>query len=224
MSSHASRPIALITGASSGIGRAVAQVLSPTHQLLIGGRDAGRVGEVVAECASAEPFVVDLNDENAMRAAVAGIQRLDLLIHSAGVIAYGPVHDATAREWRDVLGTNLIAPALLTAAALPALRTAGGTIVFVNSGAGLHAHPNWSVYAGSKHGLTALADALRGEEPELRVVSVHPGRAATPMQVELNQREGQAYRPERYLSPSAVAEAVLIALATPGQDSISINP
>lgn len=222
-----SRPVALITGASRGIGRAIAEVLSPTHHLLIGGRDTAAVAEVVAACESAEPFVVELTDPDALAAAVADIGRLDVLVHSAGVIAYGPVSDAATEEWAQVLAVNVIAPATLTRLLLPALRAASGLVVFINSGAGLTASPGWSVYAASKFALTALADSLRAEERGIRVTSVHPGRVATDMQAHLHELEGRDYDPSKYLQPAAVAQMVrtVVDLGTSGVvPSVRVTP
>jgi len=223
-----SRPVALVTGASSGIGRAIALALSSTHHILVGGRDAARVAETVALLESAEAFAVDLGDQAAVTAATAGIERLDVLVHSAGLVAYGTLADSSTQEWQQVLATNVIAPATLTRALLPALRAAHGLVIFINSGAGLTAHPGWGVYAASKFALTALADSLRGEEHgAIRVTSLHPGRVATPMQMHLNELEGRTYRPERYLDPDAVARAVRLAVDLPPEaslDSLRITP
>jgi NADP-dependent 3-hydroxy acid dehydrogenase YdfG len=208
-----SRPVALVTGASQGIGRAIAEALSPTHHLLVGGRNQARVADVVAELESAEPFLVDLNDESALTTAVAGIDRLDVLVHSAGVIAYGTLDQTTTQQWQQVLAVNVIAPATLTRALLPALRAAGGHVIFINSGAGLQANPGWGVYAASKFALTALADSLRAEERgKVSVTSIHPGRVATSMQAELNALEGKDYNPRRYLDPGDVARTVRLAI------------
>ncbi|MCE1175263.1 MAG: SDR family oxidoreductase [Propionibacteriales bacterium] len=222
-----SRPVALITGASRGIGRAIAEALSPSHHLLIGGRDAAAVAEVVAACESAEPFVVELTDADAVAAAVADITRLDVVVHSAGVIAYGPLATTDPAEWERVLAVNVIAPATLTRLLLPALRAASGLVVFINSGAGLTASPGWSVYAASKFALTALADSLRAEERGIRVTSVHPGRVATDMQAELHQLEGRDYDPSKYLQPAAVAQVVktVVDLGTSGVvPSVRVTP
>ena len=101
--------------------------------------------------------------------------------------------------------------------ALPALRAARGTVVLVNSGAGLFAHPQWSAYAASKHGLRAFADSLRGEEAAhgVRVSSVSPGRTATPMQEKVHAQEGKDYDPSQWIDPATVAAAILQALDLP---------
>lgn len=223
-----SRPVALITGGSSGIGRAIAEALSPSHHLIIAGRDRARVAEVVEGVESAEAFIADLTDPQACAAGVANLTHLDVLVHSAGLVAYGPLEQTTNEQWNRVLALNVIAPATLTRLLLPALRSASGLVVFVNSGAGLVAHPSWSVYAASKFALTALADALRAEERgRLRVTSLHPGRVATPMQAELNALEGRDYRPEQYLDPADVARAVRAVVDLPPGatlDSARISP
>lgn len=229
MSTPTARPLALVTGASRGIGRAIANELGRTHRVLVGGRDEATVAEVVAALPDAAPFLADLTDQAALASAVAGIERLDVLVHSAGVLGgYGPVAESTTEQWRTALEVNAIAPATLTRLLLPALRAAHGLVVFLNSGAGLRANPNWSVYAASKFALTALADALRAEETgRVKVTTVHPGRTATAMQAGLRAAEGGAYRPDDYLAPADVARAVRLAVDLPpgaSLDSLRIAP
>jgi NADP-dependent 3-hydroxy acid dehydrogenase YdfG len=223
-----SRPVALVTGASRGIGRAIATALSPTHHVLVGGRDPDRIAEVVATLESAEPFAAELTDEAAIAAAVAGIERLDVLVHSAGLVAFGPLAETTTAEWREVMELNVIAPATLTRLLLPALRAAHGLVVFINSGAGLTTHRGFSVYSASKYALTALADALRlDERGRLRVTTIHPGRVATDMQAQLSSLQGMPYVPDAHLDPVDVARAVRMAVDLPSDtslDAVRINP
>lgn len=223
-----SRPVALVTGGSRGIGRAIAQALSPTHHVLVGGRDADRLREVVAGLESAEPFAVDLTDEAALAAAVAGIERLDVLVHSAGLVAFGPLAETTTAEWREVMELNVVAPATLTRVLLPTLRAAHGLVVFLNSGAGLATYRGFSVYSASKFALTALADALRQDERgRIRVTSIHPGRVATDMQAQLTSLQGMPYVPDAHLDPADVARAVRMAVDLPRDaslDALRINP
>lgn len=223
-----SRPVALVTGASRGIGRAIARALSPTHHVLVGGRDTDAVSDVVRELESAEPFIADLTNESAVTTAITGIDHLDVLVHSAGAVAYGPLIDSTTAEWRELMELNVIAPATLTRLLLPALRAAHGLVIFLNSGAGLTANRGFAVYAASKFALTALADALRADERgRVRVTSIHPGRVATDMQARLTSLEGMPYIPDAHLDPDDVARGVRLAVDLPPDaslDALRINP
>ncbi|NYV75949.1 SDR family oxidoreductase [Streptomyces sp. UH6] len=211
----------VITGAGSGIGAAVARrLLDRGDELVLHARDAGRAKELAARFPGARTLVGDLNDPDKLSWAFSHQtlpERIDSLLHIAGVVDLGPVGDLTPKAWRHQLNVNLIAPAELTRHFLPQLRVAKGHVVFVNSGAGLSASPNWAAYAASKHGLKALADALRQEEHGngVRVTSVYPGRTATPMQAKVHQQEGKEYDEARWIDPESVATALLTALDLP---------
>ncbi|GAB2997894.1 SDR family oxidoreductase [Saccharothrix stipae] len=207
-----SRPVALITGASRGIGAAVARALAPTHDLVLGGRDEGALAELAGSLGSARPWPVELTDADALAAAVARLTRLDVLVHSAGIAELGPLAEATADVWRRTLDLNVVAVAELTRLALPLLRAARGHVVLINSGAGLRVNPDWGVYAASKFALRAFGDALRAEEEDLRVTSVHPGRVDTDMQRGVRDQENGDYQPHLYLHPDSVARAVATAV------------
>lgn len=211
------RPLALITGASRGIGRAIADSLAGTHDLLLGGRDESRLASQAAGLPSARPWPVELTDDHALAAAVDGIDRLDVLVHSAGISRLGALTEATAEDWRESYNVNVVAVAELTRLLLPALRAAEGHVVLINSGSGLKANPRWGTYAASKFALRAFADVLRGEEEAngLRVTSVHPGRTATDMQKAVRDFEGGDYVPEKYMRPESVAAVVKAAVDTP---------
>ena len=210
-----SRPTALITGASRGIGAAIAAALAPTHDLLLGGRDVEALKAVAEQLPSATPWPVELGDPAGLAAATAAIDRLDVLVHSAGVATLGSLADTSVDVWRSTREINVVAVAELTRHLLPALRAAAGQVVLINSGAGLRANPNWGAYAASKFALRAFADALRAEEPRLRVTSVYPGRTATDMQRAIREAEGEEYVPTDHLTPESVAEAVRFALLAP---------
>ena len=189
------RRLHLVTGGSSGIGAA-----------LVAGLRA-RGDEVIAPTRSE----VDLADAAAVDAWVGslGLDHLDALVHCAGVVDLAPLAAFDRAAWESTLAVNLLAPAQLTSGLLPALRAAAGTVVFVNSGAGLNAHPQWSSYAASKFGLRALADALRGEEPTIRVTSVFPGRVATRMQAEVHRQEGRVYDASQWIEAKTVVAQIL---------------
>jgi NADP-dependent 3-hydroxy acid dehydrogenase YdfG len=204
------RPNALVTGASRGVGAAIARALAPTHDLLLGGRDTEALAGTVSGLPGARPWPVELTAVT--EADVAGVDRLDVLVHSAGVVTLGRVGETPAEVWRRTMEVNVIAVAELTRLLLPALRAARGHVVLINSGAGQRTNPGWVSYAASKHALRALADGLRLEEPELQVTTVYPGRIATDMQRGVRDREGGPYQPEKYLDPDSVARLVLTAL------------
>lgn len=213
----------LVTGASSGIGRALALALAEGGaRVIVSGRDAARLARVAAEVgAEAHVLPADLTDADAVarlgEAVAALTGALDLLVHSAGVVTLGPVADTRVEDLDLNWSVNLRAPFLLTTRLLPLVRAARGQVVFVNSGAGLNANPGWGAYAASKHGLKALADALRAEvrADGVRVLSVYPGRTASPMQVAVKAHEGAPYEPQRLIQPEDVSRMVAQALALP---------
>ncbi|MGW6423425.1 SDR family oxidoreductase [Nocardia sp. NPDC055053] len=208
-------PTALITGASRGLGAAIARELAPTHDLLLGARSADALAPILAELPGATGWPVALTDYPAVAAAASEIERLDVLVHNAGIADLGTVAESSVEQWRSTLEVNLIAVAELTRLLLPALRAANGHVVLINSGAGLRANPGWGSYAASKFGLRAFADALRLEEPALRVTSLFPGRIDTDMQRAIVADEGREYKPEEFLTPETVAGAVRTAVDTP---------
>ncbi|ATI30655.1 short chain dehydrogenase [Rhodococcus sp. H-CA8f] len=209
------RPTALITGSSRGLGAAIARELAPTHDLLLGARSAQALEPICAELPGSTPLPLDLTDYDAVAVAASSITTLDVLVHNAGVADIGTIEESSVDQWRRTLEANVIAVAELTRVLLPALRAAGGHVVLINSGAGLRANAGWGSYAASKFALRAFGDALRLEEPSLRVTSIHPGRIDTDMQRDIVAGEGDEYDPERFLKASTVARAVLTAVETP---------
>ncbi|OKK06673.1 short-chain dehydrogenase [Streptomyces sp. CB03234] len=217
----------MITGAGSGIGAAVARRLHERgDDLVLLARDAGRAKELADTYPGARTLVGDLANPDRLSWAFSHQtlpDRLDSLLHIAGVVDLGRVGDLTTKAWRSQLEVNLIAPAELTRLLLPQLRVSQGHVVFVNSGAGLNAHAEWSAYAASKHGLKALADSLRQEEHGngVRVTSVYPGRTASPMQAKVHQQEGKEYDASRWIDPESVATAILTAIDLPRDAEIN---
>ncbi|HEX3784429.1 MAG TPA: SDR family oxidoreductase [Pseudonocardiaceae bacterium] len=211
------RPVALVTGASRGIGAAVAEALAPTHRLLLGGRDEPALTRLAETLPSAAPLPMDLADLAGLPSVVAGIDRLDVLVHSAGTVTIASLPRTPVEVWRRTLDLNVIAVAELTRLLLPALHAATGQVVLINSGQGLRASVDWGAYAASKFALRAYADVLRAEEAAsgLRVTTVFPGRTATDMQREVRAAEGGEFVAENYLRPESVADAVRFAIEAP---------
>lgn len=214
------RPVALVTGASRGLGRAIAEVLAPDHHLLLGGRDAAALARLAGSLPSAEPFVADLGDaaavEEAVGAVVEPLGRLDVLVHNAGISTHGTVAATTREQWRRVLEVDVVAVADLTRLVLPQLRAVHGLVVAINSGSGLRASPGGAVYSAAKHALRAFTGALREEERgRVRVTSVHPGRIDTDMQVALQAAMGRPYDASEHMDPADVARTVRLAVDMP---------
>ena len=204
----------MITGASGGLGSALADALAPTHTLLLAGRPSARL-DAVAERFGASTWPIDLADPDSMAVAVEPIVELDVLIHNAGAAYPGRVAESSVDEWRATMTVNLIGAVALTLELLPALRNAAGQVVFINSGSGINASPGLASYSASKFALRSFADSLRADEPSLRVTSVHPGRIATPMQEDLVAYEGRDYDPAQFLSPQTVAQLTADAVNAP---------
>ncbi len=220
---------ALITGASRGIGAAIARDLGRDHRVLVGATTQQGAQRVVDTLTDAAPFVVDLTDPEAVAQAVAGIDRLDVLVHSAGIAPWATVAEASVGQWRQAFELNVFAVAELTRKLLPALRAARGTVVAINSGSGHHSGSHNAIYSGTKFALRAFTDALRAEETgRLRVTSVHPGRVDTDMQRQLQADMGNAdYEGSLYVRPESIAAAVRLAVDATGDAAvpeISVRP
>lgn len=215
-------PVALVTGASSGMGRAIAHNLGRTHRVILVGRDAERLAEAANEAgAHAESWQLELTDDAAVADRVATLERLDVVVHAAAIGANIPVHEASAADWERFFAVNVTAPAMLTRHALPLIRAVRGTVVFIGSGAATRPVPGSALYCASKHALKAVADVLRiDEEPHfVRVATVAPGQTDTAM---LRSMVGPGgYRPELYIQPSSVAQAVRYVVDSPADVQIT---
>lgn len=209
-------PTTLITGASGGIGSALAQACRD-HHLVLQGRDEARLNALCAELPDARPLLLDLARPKTFAASLADLPPLTNLIHNAGTVELGAVAEQDHTVWTNTLAVNVVAPAALTRLLLPGLRQERGCVIFINSGAGLNASVGWSSYAASKFALRALADSLRAEESEagLRVTSVYPGRTASAMQEKVRWQEGEIYDPAAFIQPQMLAQTVRFVLDAP---------
>jgi NADP-dependent 3-hydroxy acid dehydrogenase YdfG len=218
--------IAVVTGAGSGVGQAIALALAAQGVMLC---LVGRTPATLEATARGVPhtqiaprcYPTDLTHDAAVQTLAAQLHRewdaIDILVHSAGVYAMGPLETTPVTDLDHQYRTNVRAPYLLTQALLPLLHRRQGQVVFINSSVGLTARGQVGSYAASKHALRALADSFREEVnvEGLRVLSVYLGRTASPMQAMVHAIEGKAYHPEYLLQPSDVAAVVLNALCLP---------
>jgi len=216
--------IAVVTGASSGVGRAIALALAAQGATVcLVGRKLEALQSVSGSTGSSRflSYQADLTNDEEILELAERLQRdvgfIDLLVHSAGVIALGPIEEAPVEDFDRQYRTNVRGPYVLTQALLPMFRGSRGEVVFVNSSIGLNARAGTGQYAATKLALKAIADSLRAEVNAggRRVLSVFLGRTATPMQQTIHDEEGREYHPELLLQPEDVAAVVLNAVSLP---------
>jgi NAD(P)-dependent dehydrogenase (short-subunit alcohol dehydrogenase family) len=183
-------PIAVITGASRGLGRALAAGLAREgFGLIIDARDAAALDEVAGEIRAAGGSVTaiagDVTDP-AHRAALlqAAGNRLDLLVNNAGTLGASPLPalaDYPTDELRSAFEVNVIAPIALTQLMLPLLRAHGGAVLNITSDAALEAYAGWGGYGAAKAALEQASNVLAAEELAIRVWWADPGDLRTDM-------------------------------------------
>ena len=218
---------AVVTGATSGIGKSIALALGREGaNLILVGRDPQKLAATQADlhahvAGTVETCCIDFAAEDLAEGCeqLVHMAAADILILSAGVlITSNSFADAKLADIDLQYRVNLRAPIALVQALLPELRARQGQVVFINSSAAQQkSKPTVAGYTATKYGLTSVADALRDEvNPQgIRVLSVYPGKTATPMQEQIYAGQDREYRGSRLLQAADVAEAVLSALALP---------
>jgi short-subunit dehydrogenase len=207
----------LITGASQGIGAALARVFAAEvrgARLALVARNARNLRTVAAECArlgaDTATFACDASDEAAVakltRAVAKRFGAVDVLINNAGAFTQAKFVDTSVADFDRMIAVNLRSAFLVTRAFLPAmLERRCGDVFFMSSIAGLGAYPNAAAYCAAKFGVTGLAQVLRAETREagVRVCCVHPGATWSP------SWSGSGVAPERIMPAEDVARAFL---------------
>jgi short-subunit dehydrogenase len=209
----------LITGASRGIGRAIAEKLAAEGvTLLLHGRDTVALAEtrkgVEPLCAKVIPLIYDLATSAGVSNLIAelGGQPIHLLVNNAGVAIVKPFGEITQIEWEQTLGVNITAPFMLTQRLAPRMPP-GSSVVNILSIAAKTGFANWSAYCMSKFALEGFSQSVREElrDRKIRVINVYPAATATEI---WNNVEGDWPR-EKMISPNDVASAVAYALSRP---------
>jgi 3-oxoacyl-[acyl-carrier protein] reductase len=196
--------VALVTGASRGIGRVIAGTLAEAGaRVVLGARDAARLGEAVGEITAAggqaEPVGLDVADKSSVEAAIAGLLsrygRLDVLVNNAGITRDNLLLRMKADEWAEVLATNLTGAFLCTQAALkPMLKQRSGRIISVTSVVGLTGNAGQANYAASKAGLVGFTKSVAREvaSRSITVNAVAPGFIETDMTAAMTDKAREA--------------------------------
>jgi NAD(P)-dependent dehydrogenase (short-subunit alcohol dehydrogenase family) len=203
------QPTALITGASRGLGRALAGALAARGwRLLVDARTPGPLAAELPGAAVVAGDVTDPGHRDALAAAAGMLGRLDLLVNNASDLGPSPL-PALAHypldALRRVYETDVVAPLALVQLLAPQLRAAGGIVVNVSSDAATGPYPGWGGYGSAKAALDQLSAVLAAEEPGLRVYAVDPGDMRTAMHQAAFPGEDITDRPE----PAAVVPALL---------------
>ncbi len=224
--------IAVITGASSGIGRAIALCLAEHGlTLCLIGRDPTALELVATRAKKSSPriysYQADLTKDEDLKLLIEGIQHdvqcINLLVHCAGILTVGRMEDLDVTDFDSQYRANVRAPYALTKGLLPMITSCAGQIVMMNSSIWQQARAGLSQYAATKYGLKGLTDSLRDEVngDGVRVLSVFLGRTATPMLANLHEREGSSYHPELFIQPEDVASTLLGLLTLPHTSEVT---
>jgi NADP-dependent 3-hydroxy acid dehydrogenase YdfG len=230
--------VALITGASSGIGAATAKALAAagTRVVLAARRDnrlRGIVDEITARGGQALAAAADIRQgseiEGLLRKVTDWGGHLDILINNAGTSPLARIEDSTVADLQGMLDTNLAAVIYTTRLALPALRRSGGDIVNIGSVAVKVQNPGSATYAATKAGVTAFSESLRKEviKDKIRVSVIHPGLVLTGIANTIADRAMRERTIKRVtseltpLSPEDIAEVVVWILTRPPHVAIN---
>jgi clavulanate-9-aldehyde reductase len=229
--------VVLVTGASSGIGRAIAvQLAQEGAQLVAGARRVDRLTELEKEIADAGgqvlPLELDVTDEGACRSAVQRtvdeFGRLDILVNNAGVMLLGQIEGADLEDWRRMVNTNMLGVLYMTHAALPHLLERQGSVVQMSSTAGRVSRIGGGVYSATKFAVNAFSESLRQEVSArgVRVIVVEPGMVATELREHITQPAAKEQVDKsassiEQLQSEDIAAAVRYALLQPHHVSVN---
>jgi NADP-dependent 3-hydroxy acid dehydrogenase YdfG len=218
--------VAVITGASSGIGEAIARALAANgHRVALLARRADRLEGIAEELGGgAMPIEADVTDRDSVLEAaeqvVDGLGRVDVLVNNAGVMLLGPFSPGQRSDYRQMVEVNLLGAITTTEVFLDLLRDGGGDLVNISSVAGRTARPGNAVYAATKWGIGGWSESLRQElQPDVRVTVVEPGAVATELTTHITHAETkeatEEFIKDLAIRPQDIAEVIAFAVARP---------
>ena len=211
--------IIVITGATSGVGKSLAILLNKKGaKLVLSGRNFNSLDSELPKGHTCNFINTDLNYDidihDFIKQINANYHKINILIHSAGIIHIGSLQEMDVSKLDELYRINVRAPYLLSQNLLPLIQNSKGQIVFFNSTAGFQTKELVGQYSATKFALRAIADSLRMEVRELgiNVLSVFLGATATPMQKKIQQDLGREFDPDAFMSPDEIAERLLLIL------------
>ena len=232
----ADQKVAVVTGASSGIGAASARALAADGwRVVIGARRFERLEKLAAEI-GAQAIELDVTDADSVAAFAAQLERVDLLVNNAGgAKGLEPVVETDLADWQWMYEVNVLGTVRMVQALMPKLEAvpeSAGLIINIGSVAGWEVFPNGSGYNTAKHGVRVISKALRLETHDVRVTEIDPGRVATEEFCLVRfkgdaERAASMYEGQINLQAGDIAEAVRWVAAQPAHiniDTMTIKP
>ena len=222
----APRKVAVITGASSGIGEATARALvAAGYRVALLARRADRINELAADLGDdAIAIEADVTDRDSLIAAAERVQTelggANILVNNAGLMLLGPFSSDQRDDYRRMVETNLLGAITTTEVFLDQLRDEGGDLINISSVAGRTARPTNAVYAATKWGINGWSESLRQAlQPEIRVTVIEPGAVATELTSHITHDETreatEAFVKELAIRPEDIAEVIVFAVSRP---------
>ncbi len=230
---HTTGRVAVITGASSGIGEATARALHAAGlAVALLARRADRIEAVAAELGERAIAVqADVTDRDSMLAAATRVRAelgaADVLVNNAGVMLLGPFDTGQREDWRRMVETNLLGAMTATEVFLEQLRSGeGGDLVNISSVAGRTARVGNAVYAATKWGMNGWSESLRQQlQPDVRVILVEPGAVATELTDHITHEQTreatQAFVRDLAIRPEDIADVIAFAVSRPRRVAIN---
>ena len=229
------KPIAVITGASSGIGAATAQHLAAAgYDLILGARRMDKL-QAVAEPLGAKALTLDVTDAKSVEAFCAQVPRVNLLVNNAGgAVGAETIADAIDEKWETMYDSNVLGTMRMVRGLLPKLESSGaGHIIVIGSVAGIEVYPGGGGYTAAKHAVKALTETLRIElvGKQIRVTEVAPGLVTTEFSlVRFGGDAERAKKPYLGMTPLTaddIADAIVWVVTRPAHvniDTLVIKP